>query len=97
MRAVYVDRSTEMRDIIESRGPPVPPSVVIHDGNPSQADLIQYARNAHVLIVERTRVDAAVLDASRSLHTLIFMGTGAESYDDIADAMRRGIRITTTP
>lgn len=97
MRAVYVDRSSEMRDVMERRGPPVPPSVVIHDGNPSTADLIQYGRHAQVLIVERTRVDASVLDASRSLHTLIFMGTGAESYVDSVDAGRRGIRIITTP
>jgi D-3-phosphoglycerate dehydrogenase len=42
-------------------------------------------------------VEASVLDASRSLHTLIFMGTGAESYVDLQDAKRRGIRIMTTP
>jgi D-3-phosphoglycerate dehydrogenase / 2-oxoglutarate reductase len=97
MHAVYVDRSPEMRDVMERHGPPVPASVVIHDGSPSTADLIHYGRHAHILIVERTRVDASVLDASHSLHTLIFMGTGAESYVDLVDAKRRGIRIITTP
>lgn len=97
MRAIYVDRSTELRDIIEGRGPPAPACVVIHDGNPTPAELIEYGRQADVLIVERTRVEAAVLDASPSVHTMIFMGTGAESYVDLADAKRRGIRIVTTP
>jgi D-3-phosphoglycerate dehydrogenase len=97
MRAVYVDRSPEMRDVMGRRGPPVPTSVVVYDGTPSTADLIQYGRRADVLIVERTRVDPSVLDASPSLRTLIFLGTGAESYVDLVDARQRGIRIITTP
>ncbi len=97
MRAVYVDRSPEMRQVIESRGLRVPSSVVIQDGDPSTAELIRCAGKADVLIVEHTRVDAAVLDAGHSLRALIFMGTGAESYIDLADARRRGLRILTTP
>lgn len=97
MRAVYVDRSPEMRDVTEHRALAVPSSIVIREGNPSAADLVQYGRDADVLIVERTRVEAAVLDACPSVRTLIFMGTGAESYVDLADAGRRGIRIMTTP
>jgi D-3-phosphoglycerate dehydrogenase len=97
MRAIYVDRSPEMRDVMERRGPPVPTCVVVYDGTPSTADLIHYGRHADVFIVERTRVEPSVLAASSSLRTLIFMGTGVESYVDVADARQRGIRIITTP
>lgn len=97
MRAVYVDRSPEMRHVIESRGLTIPSSLVIHDGSPSTSDMTHHARGADVLIVERTRVEATVLDACPTVRTLIFMGTGAESYVDLADARRRGLRIETTP
>ncbi len=97
MRAVYVDRSPEMRHVIESRGLTIPSSIVIHDGSPSTSDMTRHARGADVLIVERTRVEATVLDTCATVRTLIFMGTGAESYVDLADARRRGLRIETTP
>ncbi len=97
MRAVYVDRSPEMRHVIDTRGLTIPSSIVIRDGNPSAADLVRDGRDADVLVVERTRVEASVLDACPSVRTLIFMGTGAESYVDLGDARRRGVRVMTTP
>src|SRR5262249_23873754 len=71
MRAVYVDRSPEMREVIERRGLAIPTSICINDGNPSAPDLIRLDRNSDVLIVERTLVAPTVLDQCPSVRFLI--------------------------
>jgi D-3-phosphoglycerate dehydrogenase / 2-oxoglutarate reductase len=48
-------------------------------------------------LVEHTIVPNEVLCASAGLRVVIFMGTGAESYVDLAVAESLGIRVLTTP
>lgn len=97
LRGVYVDRSPEMREVMQVRALPTPPAISFREGNPSDADLIRFGQDTDVLIVEHTRINAQVIDACSSLHALLFMGTGVESYFDVARARQRGVRILTTP
>ncbi|HEY3786894.1 MAG TPA: NAD(P)-dependent oxidoreductase [Steroidobacteraceae bacterium] len=97
LRGIYVDRSAEIREVMEARNLPAPPAIVFREGNPSDADLMRYGQDTDVLIVEHTHINAGVIDACPSLHALLFMGTGVESYVDVARARQRGLRIVITP
>jgi D-3-phosphoglycerate dehydrogenase len=97
MKAIFADCTEELGRVIRDRGLPVPETVRINHGSPGEAKLIALCREADVLFVEHTVVTPAVLDACPSLRTIIFMGTGAGTYVDLADAERRGVEVLTTP
>jgi len=97
MRGIYVDRTPEMREVMESRRLPSPSAIAFHEGEPSDADLIRYGQAAEVLLVEHTRIGRHVIDSCPALAAVLFMGTGVESYLDVAHATQRGLRIVTTP
>jgi len=97
LRGVYVDRSLEMRQIMESRNLPTPAEITFREGNPAVPDLIRFGQDTDVLIVEHTHISAQVIDACPTLHALLFMGTGVASYIDVCRAQQRGLRIVTTP
>ncbi|MET4691894.1 NAD(P)-dependent oxidoreductase [Sinorhizobium fredii] len=97
MRALFADCTEELCRVIEGRRLPVPASVSINRGSPSETDLIRLCAGSDVLFVEHTVVTPAVLDACPSIRTVIFMGTGAGSYIDLDDAARRGVCVLTTP
>lgn len=97
LRGVYVDRSPEIREVMQSRHLPMPPGITFREGNPSESDLIRFAQDTDVLIVEHTHISARVIDSCPGLHALLFMGTGVGSYVDVPRAQQRGLRIVTTP
>lgn len=97
MRAVFVDCTPELSRVMERGDMRAPASVVINHGNPTQAELIELCQAADVVLVEHTVISPAVLEACPSARAVIFMGTGAGSYVDLADAVERGIDVRTTP
>lgn len=97
MKAVFADCTEELGLVIRERGLDVPDTVTIEYGSPSERELIAMCQAVDVLFVEHTVVSPAVLDACPSLRAIIFMGTGAGTYVDLADAARRGVKVLTTP
>lgn len=97
MRAVFVDCTPELSRVIERDKLPVPATITINEGNPTETELVDLCRSAEVVLVEHTVLPPAVLDACPSLRAIVFMGTGAGTYIDVADAERRGITVRTTP
>jgi len=97
MKAVFADCTEELGHVIRKRNLPVPETVTINFGSPTEAELIRLCAGVDVLFVEHTCVPPAVLDACPWLRTIVFMGTGAGTYVDLADAERRGVRVLTTP
>lgn len=97
MRAVFADCTEELSFVIRDRRLPVPETVTINHGSPSERELIGLCRNADVLFVEHTVITPAVLDACPALRAIVFMGTGAGTYVDLVDAGKRGIQVLTTP
>lgn len=97
MRAVFVDCTSELQAVIKRRQLFVPNSVRINLGSPTTKELIGLSRDADVIFTEHTVVPPAVFDACPSVLAVVFMGTGAGTYIDMADAARRGIRVATTP
>ncbi|MBN9530250.1 MAG: glycerate dehydrogenase [Alphaproteobacteria bacterium] len=97
MRAIFVDCTAELRETITRQALPVPSFLAVNDGNPSEAELAGLCRDAEVVLIEHTKLPPAVLDFCPNIRGIVFMGTGAGTYVDLADAQRRGIQVATTP
>lgn len=97
MRAIFVDCTDDLARVMEERALNVPDSVVINRGNPDESDLIQLCADREVIFVEHTVVPPHVLEACPSIRAIVFMGTGAGTYIDLADAARRGVEVRTVP
>jgi len=97
MRAIFVDCTPELSRVIEQGGLPVPATIEINVGSPTEDELIALCKAADVILVEHTVVTPAVLDACPTVRAIIFMGTGAGTYIDLDDAARRRVQVYTTP
>src|SRR5271156_2968859 len=97
MRAVFVDCTEALANVIEARALRIPDSLEIYGGALSRTELIGCCQGADVLLVEHTKLLPEVFDACPSVRTVIFLGTGAGTYIDLPEAARRGISIVTTP
>ena len=97
MRAIFVDCTPELSRVIEQGGLPVPATIEVNEGSPTEDELIALCKAADVILVEHTVVTPAVLDACPAVRAIIFMGTGAGIYIDLDDAARRRVQVYTTP
>jgi len=97
MRAIFVDCTPELSRVIEQGGLPVPATIGVNEGNPTEDELIALCKAVDVILVEHTVVTRAVLDACPTVRAIIFMGTGAGTYVDLDDAARRRVQVYTTP
>jgi phosphoglycerate dehydrogenase-like enzyme len=72
--------------------------VVIHPGAPrDKADLVARCRDADVVVLDYSRMDAEVLAACPRLRLVAFLGIGYASCIDEPAATRQGVLITNTP
>ena len=90
---VYVDCSPLMRSLLDEIGPPG--SMKVYEGDPSPSELAALMANAAVVLNGHTKMDDAQLARAPLLRSIVFLGTGAASYVDLAAADRRGIRVRT--
>ncbi|GGC46950.1 2-hydroxyacid dehydrogenase [Chelatococcus reniformis] len=95
MLTVFVDRTPEMREIMERAGLPPVTGMRIHEGDPDTATLAAIATEAECLIVDHTIIPAALIETAPRLKGIVFLGTGASTYIDLAAAERRGIPVAT--
>jgi len=93
MRAVFVDCTEALANVIEARALRIPDSLEIYGGALSRTELMGCCQGADVLLVEHTKLLPEVFDACPSVRTVIFLGTGAGTYIDLPEAARRGISI----
>jgi D-3-phosphoglycerate dehydrogenase len=71
-------------------------SLVTHFlGSPDEATMIARAAGYRVIVINETRVSAAVMDACPRLEQILFLGTGAANFVDLPAAAERGIPVHT--
>jgi len=97
MRAIFVDCTEELARVIDNSQLSVPKTIHVNHGSPSEAELIELCAQAEVVLVEHTVITSTVLDFCPSIRAIIFMGTGAGTYVDLADAASRGVEVYTIP
>lgn len=95
MQTVFVDRTPEMREIMERAGLPPVTGMRIHEGDPDAAALRAIAAEAECLIVDHTIIPAELIETAPKLRGIVFLGTGASTYIDLAAAERRCIPVAT--
>jgi len=69
--------------------------VTHHLGQPDEATMIARAAGYPVIVVNESRVSAAVMDANPALKQILFLGTGAANFVDLPAAAERGIPVHT--
>lgn len=90
---VYVDCSPLMRSLLDEIGPPG--DMKVYEGDPGPIELADLIADAAVVLNGHTKMDDALLARAPLLRSIVFLGTGAASYVDLAAADRRGIRVRT--
>ncbi len=86
---IYVDCSAMMRELIDEIG--VPAGMTVFDGDPTPAQLEALVAGAAIVLNGHTRMDAGLLATATDLRSIVFLGTGASSYIDMAAAERSNI------
>lgn len=93
VRSSYLDVSPLMGELLDDMG--VPPGLTAFRGDPSPDELLALVKDAEIVLNGHTVMDDALLATAARLKSIIFLGTGASSYVDIAAAERRGIVVRT--
>jgi len=88
----YVDCSPLMGELLDGCGA-LADRIVIHRGDPSPAALRRMVQDAQIVLNGHTAMDAELLAAAPNLKSIVFLGTGASSYVDMAEAATRGIAV----
>ena len=92
-KIVYVDATPHSVRLLERLDRPT--GMIIHQGDPDPATLRKLISDAQTVWNGHSYMAATELDSARCLRRIIFLGTGASSYIDIAAAEARGIAVET--
>lgn len=94
MRAVFIDCPSFLAELYDEGMREIVPDLALTVDDAPCADPAARIGTAVGAIDDHTRLTAAHLDACPALRTIVFMGTGASSYIDLA-AAARGIAVHT--
>ncbi len=92
-RVVLIDASEQVADLLAEM--PVDFPLHVHHGDPSPGRLRHLLRDAGIVLDGHSYLTADDIAAAPHLQTIIFLGTGASSYIDMAAARKRGIEVRT--
>lgn len=94
-KAVFIDCPEFLGQLYDDELRAIVPDLVMNIGDPPGGDTPGLLAGAFGAINDHTYMDEACLKACDGLETIVFMGTGASSYIDVAAAERIGIRVHT--
>jgi D-3-phosphoglycerate dehydrogenase len=89
---VYLDCGALMAALM-TETPSLAAGLEVRQGDPTPDELTELLKNAEVVLNGHTLMDAAVLASAPKLRSIVFLGTGAASYVDLAEAARRDIQV----
>jgi D-3-phosphoglycerate dehydrogenase / 2-oxoglutarate reductase len=92
VRISYIDCVAPMDELLAECGP-LGDGITVFRGNPAPEELLGLVREAEIVLNGHTQMDAALLAKAPLLRSIVFLGTGASSYVDMAEASRRGIAV----
>jgi D-3-phosphoglycerate dehydrogenase / 2-oxoglutarate reductase len=95
MKATFIDCPPFLHELYRGDLARIVPDLSINIGSPSAAEAIRLLEGSTFAMNDHTTMDAAVLEACPSLKCIVFLGTGAASFIDLAAAERLGIRVRT--
>jgi D-3-phosphoglycerate dehydrogenase len=93
MKAKFFDCPPFLHDLYQGDLARIVPDLEINVGNPSRDETIALLAVAGFAMNDHTMMDEELLAACKSLKVIVFLGTGAASFIDLAAAERLGIRV----
>lgn len=95
MKATFIDCPPFLHELYRGDLAAIVPDLEINIGSPLPDDVIRLLKGSTFAMNDHTTMDAALLEACPSLRCIVFLGTGAASFIDLAAAERLGIRVRT--
>ena len=95
MAAIFLDCTDDMAPLWEGVRQPGDPAVAVNMSPGQPADIPALLAGYDVCIDDHSYFDAATLSRCAGLKRIVFLGTGASSFIDIAAAERCGIAVET--
>ena len=95
MKATFIDCPPFLHELYQGDLAQIVPDLAINIGSPLPDDVIRLLKGSTFAMNDHTTMDAALLEACPSLGCIVFLGTGAASFIDLAAAERLGIRVRT--
>jgi D-3-phosphoglycerate dehydrogenase / 2-oxoglutarate reductase len=95
MAAIFLDCTDEMMPLWERVLTPEDPAIAVNIAPGQPAGIETLLQGYDTCIDDHTYFDAALLERCTGLRRIVFLGTGAASFIDLAAAERRGIVVDT--
>jgi D-3-phosphoglycerate dehydrogenase len=93
MKATFIDCPPFLHELYLDELSAIVPDLEINLGSPSAEQVIRLLAGSAFAMNDHTTMDAALLEACPSLKCIVYLGTGAASYIDLAAAGRQGIKV----
>jgi D-3-phosphoglycerate dehydrogenase len=95
MRAVFVDCPQFLADLYTPELKAIAPELELNLGSPPEDAVIALLEGSVAALNDSCYMPARLLEACTDLKVIVYMGTGAASYIDVAAAERLGIGVRT--
>ena len=95
MRAIFFDCPSFLAELYDDELRAIVPDLQMTIDDVPGDDVAAYVGDAVGVINDHTYLSEEILAACRALKVIVFMGTGASSYMDVAAAERLGIEVRT--
>lgn len=92
-KAVFLDCPPFLHELYQGDLATIVPDLEINLGSPSRDEVVALLADTPFAMNDHTAMDQELLAACPSLKSIVFLGTGAASYIDLAAAERLGIRV----
>jgi D-3-phosphoglycerate dehydrogenase len=94
MKAVFVDASDALGDIVQRLIRPADPAVIVNrDANIRPEDLPEIIGDAEIAIIDHTSLPTEIALRCAALRHVVFLGTGARSYMNPEDLFVHGVAV----
>jgi D-3-phosphoglycerate dehydrogenase len=95
MTAIFIDCPEFLAGLYTPELRAIVPDLALETGDPSPDQAKAMVAGANYVINDHTYLSEEILSAAPGLKAIVFMGTGASSYIDLAAAERLGVRVRT--
>lgn len=95
MSMKFIDCPAFLAELYEAELSDIVPDLDLRIGSPDRRETVRLLADCACVIIDHTELDAEILSSTDSLKSIVFLGTGASSYIDLAAAEANDIRVRT--
>jgi D-3-phosphoglycerate dehydrogenase / 2-oxoglutarate reductase len=95
MKSIFIDCNKQLAPVFAAVARPDDPPIVIHGEAFSAPDLPRLLAGYGICLDDHSYMPTEVMRECRSLRHIVFLGTGASSYMDVAALANLGIKVHT--